>query len=51
MKIVRENLPNTHITITSKRKRSRGKTYYMEENSGAMNLISKLRQVNYPSLK
>ena len=47
MKIVKKNLPHIHITVTSKRKRSRGKTYYMEENFEAMNFISKLRQINY----
>lgn len=45
--IVRERLPHTCLSIASKRKRSNGKTYYMEENYESMKLICKLRRVKY----
>lgn len=49
--IIRKQLPKTSITVTSRRKRSAGHTYYMEENSASMALISKIRGVKYQPKK
>ena len=40
---VRKQLPESIITITSKRKRSKGKTYFVEETSAVLTLIDELR--------
>lgn len=45
--IIRRQLPKTNITVTSRRKNSAGHTYYMEENTASMALISKLRGEKY----
>ena len=40
---VRKQIPESIITITSKRKRSKGKTYFVEETDAVLTLIDKLR--------
>lgn len=41
---VREKMPDVHITITSKRKKHGGKTYYVEEASRVLRFIDELRK-------
>lgn len=41
---VREKMPDVHITITSKRKKHGGKTYYVEETSRVLRFIDGLRK-------
>lgn len=41
-KIIREKLPRTHIVRTMKQHSSRGR-YFVEESSGVMRLIRKIR--------
>lgn len=47
---VRKQIPESIITITSKRKRSKGKTYFVEETDAVLTLIDKLRN-NYKEEK
>jgi hypothetical protein len=48
---IRKNSPTTHIMITSKRKRSGGKNYFMEESPAAMKLLKQLRESQYKIVK
>lgn len=45
--VIRRQLPKTSVTVASRRKNSRGHTYYMEENGASIALISKLRGEKY----
>ena len=40
---VRKQIPESIITITSKRKRSNGKTYFVEETDAVLTLIDESR--------
>lgn len=40
---VRDQMPDVHITITSKRKKHGGKTYYVEETTRVLRFIDGLR--------
>ena len=48
---VRKQIPESIITITSKRKRSKGKTYFVEETDAVLTLIDKLRNSDYKEEK
>ena len=48
---VRKQIPESIITITSKRKRSKGKTYFVEETDAVLTLIDELRNSDYKEEK